>query len=138
MKLYIGCSLTQAPEDFKQKVERAKDSLREKYEILDFIGLVNGTANDVYNWDIHTCVATCDVFVAIVDLPSIGLGYELGVAIEKLEKPTLILAHQDAKVTRLVLGIEKQFVKMVRYSDPSEIPGLIEDFIKTRFADTGL
>lgn len=138
MKLYIGCSLTQAPEEFKQKVEHAKDTLRTKYEVLDFIGLVNGTANDVYMHDIHTCVATCDVFVAIVDLPSIGLGYELGVAVEKLEKPTLILAHTDAKVTRLVIGIEKPFVKMVRYTDPSEIPALVGAFVKTRFAETGL
>lgn len=138
MKLYIGCSLTQAPEDFKQKVEQAKKSLRGKYEVLDFIGLEKGTANDVYNWDIHACVATCDAFVAIVDLPSIGLGYELGVAIEKLEKPTLILAHQDAKVSRLIYGIEKPFVRTARYSTPSEIPTLVEEFTKTLFADTGL
>ncbi|MEK7063393.1 MAG: hypothetical protein AAB955_01735 [Patescibacteria group bacterium] len=128
--LYIGCSLTQAPEGFKQNVEELKQTLRTNgHTVLDFIGLVAGTAKDVYEWDIHQCVEKCDVFVAICDYPAIGLGYELGVAVEKLNKPTLVLAHTDAKITRLVQGIECPNYAIVRYSSFSDIPKHIEVFV---------
>jgi len=117
MKIYIGCSLTQAPEDFKESVEKVKADLRKDHEVLDFLGTVAGTAHDVYRRDIHECLANCDAFIAICDLPAIGLGYELGVAVEKLNKPTLALAHKDAKVSRLTLGIEQPHYTFKRYSD---------------------
>ncbi|MDE1924710.1 MAG: hypothetical protein KGH79_00830 [Patescibacteria group bacterium] len=128
-KLYVGCSLTQAPEDFKQRVEDLKNLLRKDFEILDFIGVIAGTPADVYLWDIHECVAKCDVFIAICDYPAIGLGYELGVAVEQLKKPTLALAHKDAKISRLLLGIELPYYKFARYENMGEIPKILADFI---------
>lgn len=130
-KLYVGCSLTQAPEEFKTAVENLKNELRKDFEILDFIGLTAGTPTDVYKWDIHECVAKCDVFIAICDLPAIGLGYELAVAVEHLGKPTLALAQKDAKVTRLVLGIDKPNYTLTRYKTMEEIPQLIKNFADT-------
>lgn len=127
-KLYVGCSLTQAPEDFKKQVEILKDALRNDFEILDFIGLVSGTPKDVYEWDIQKCVATCDVFVAICDFPAIGLGYELGVAVEQLGKPTLALTHTDAKVSRLLLGITAPHYQLLRYTSMTEIPDMIKKY----------
>lgn len=129
MKLYIGCSLTQAPEDFKLQVEQVKNSLRDSYEIIDFVGLTAGTPTNVYNWDIHECVAKCDVLVGICDYPAIGLGYELGVAVEKLQKPTLALAHEGAKVSRLLLGITQPHYRFQRYNVIGDIPQLIKEFI---------
>ena len=128
--LYIGCSLTQAPEDFKKKVEDLKAILKQEYTVLDFIGLVAGTPKDVYEWDINECVAKCDVFIALCDYPAIGLGYELGVAIEKLNKPTLALAHEGTKITRLIQGIELPTYQLTRYKDFSDIPEVIEEFLK--------
>lgn len=127
--LYVGCSLTQAPEQFKNDVEAFKTVLKNKHTVFDFIGLVNGTPHDVYMWDIHKCVATCDALIAVSDYPSLGLGYELGVAIEKLEKPTLILAQTDSKVSRLLYGIEKPFVTIQRYADLKGAPALVEEFL---------
>lgn len=127
-KLYVGCSLTQAPEDFKTNIENVKNQLCENFEVLDFVGLTAGTEKDVYNWDIRECVAKCDIFVAICDLPAIGLGYELAVAVEHLGKPTLALAHTDAKVTRLVLGIDKPNYQCMRYGSTQDIPGLVKRF----------
>jgi hypothetical protein len=130
MKLYIGCSLTHAPEEFKKEIENIKNVLRKEHEVMDFVGLVAGTPNDVYQWDIHRCVATCDVFIAVCDFPSLGLGYELGVAIEKLHKPTLALARKDAKISRLVLGVGEPHYRFARYKTTEEIPAIIKDFIK--------
>ena len=124
-KLYIGCSLTQAPEDFKSSVEDLKDKLKAQFEVLDFIGLVNGTPTDVYHHDVQTCVGTCDLFVAICDLPAIGLGYELGTAIERFKKPVLAVAHKNAHVSRLVIGIDAPNYEFMRYNELSEVFDLV-------------
>lgn len=102
--LYVGCGLTEAPTEFVQEIEDFKQGLRsDGHEVFDFVGLVNGTARDVYEWDIGYCVENCSGFIAVCDYPSTGLGYELRRAVE-LRKPTIATAHRDRRVTRLVLG----------------------------------
>jgi hypothetical protein len=129
MKLYIGCGLTQAPQEFKEKIDAIRDALRKNCDILDFVGLTAGTPADVYNWDIHKCVSTCDLFVAIADYPALGLGYEIGVAVEHFKKPTLVLAHTDSVITRLILGVDKPNYQFRRYETTEDIKGIIEQFI---------
>ena len=130
MKLYVGCSLTKAPQEFIQRVEDIKTALRTNHEVMDFVGLVNGADNDVYRGDIHKNIADCEAFIAICDLPAIGLGYELGVAVEKLQKPVLAVAHIDAKVSRLVKGIDQSNFEFKRYTDTAELIEIIEAFLK--------
>jgi hypothetical protein len=128
-KVYVGCSLTQAPEEFKSSVEGFKDKLRTMdYDIFDFVGLVDGTARDVYEWDIKRCVGTCDIFVGICDYPSIGLGWELGEAV-RLGKFAMAVAHADASVTRLVLGAAEaeSSLQFERYTSLlTDVPPLVE------------
>jgi hypothetical protein len=126
--LYIGCCLTGAPEEFTGQVEELKDSLRQNYEVFDFVGLTAGTAEDVYRWDIDHCVADCDMFVSVCDHPSIGLGWELSESV-RMNKPTLAVAHENARVTRLVLGAAalKPNLSFERYQDMvADVPRLIE------------
>lgn len=108
LKIYFGCSLTYAPEDFKKQVENFKDKLRLEsgVEVMDFLGLVAGTSEDVYKCDIQNNVNSCDIMIGDCTYPSIGLGWELGTAVEKRKIPVLAIAHSDFKVTRLVLGAE--------------------------------
>ena len=127
-QLYVGCSLTTAPEEFKSAVERLKGVLREQgYGVFDFVGLVNGTPKDVYEYDIGHCVQNCDAFIAICDEPSLGLGWELGRATD-LGKPVLAVAHRDSKITRLVLGAAEvePNLQFARYDDLArDVPPLI-------------
>ncbi|HVS79118.1 MAG TPA: hypothetical protein VHD84_02425 [Candidatus Saccharimonadales bacterium] len=105
-KLYVGCALTHATEEFRASIEKLKGTLRaEGYVILDFFWVkeADPTPKDVFEWDIRNCVKNCDGFVAICDHPSLGLGYELAEA-ANLGKPILGVAHKDTKVTRLILG----------------------------------
>jgi len=127
VKVYVGCALTEAPEAFKSDVEAFKIRLREKgYEVFDFVGLVAGTALDVYEWDMGHCVGECDIFIGICDFPSIGLGFETNQAL-RLGKPILLVAHQNAKVTRLVLGAAEAepSIRFERYSKLDEILPLV-------------
>jgi hypothetical protein len=127
LRLYVGCSLTQAPKEFKDEVEELKWELREHFEVFDFVGLEKGTPADVYKWDIHNCVAKCDLFVAICDFPAIGLGYEMATAIEKLGKPTLLLVRHGILLTRLVLGIEHPFCTLESYKTREDMVRLIRE-----------
>lgn len=124
-KIYIACSLTHAPAEFKAAVETLKENLRKEYEILDFIGLVNGTAQDVFEWDLN-CVRICDLLVADCTYPALGVGMEIGTALA-INKKTLIIAHKDAKVTRIVLGITHPQFTFKRYDDLEEVVNFVKE-----------
>lgn len=133
-RLYIGCSLTMASEEFRDQVEQLKVVLRAQgYKIDDFLGLTAGTPREVYLWDIKECVANCDVMVGICDEPSIGLGYELCEAV-RLGKPVLAVAHKQVQVTRMIAGIaevEKNFA-FERYNDlVTDVPQILDDHLPT-------
>ena len=135
--IYVGCALTQAPPEFRQGVEQVKDSLKDRgHNIRDFLGLEAGTAGDVYDWDIVECVGKCSVMLAIVDYPSIGLGWEMSTA-RNLATPTLAVAQTDSSVTRLLIGAAErnQSVEFERYQDLEEVPDKLEAFTD-RHSDT--
>ena len=127
-KLYVGCGLTFAPQEFKDHVEELKDELCRDWHVMQFLGLVAGSAEDVYIRDIVENVGGCDAFVAIADEPSGGLGYELGTAAELHRIPTLITAHIGAVVNRVYLGSAKYnpHVAFVPYEDMvADVPGIV-------------
>ncbi len=127
--MYVGCGLTQAPDVFKESVSTLKSRLSEKYHVLEFLGLVAGTNIDVYRHDM-ACVATADVFIAVCDYPSTGLGVEIERA-RQLRTPTLAVAHIASKVTRLVLGMAENELSMsfAIYEDMIEdVPNLANEY----------
>jgi hypothetical protein len=129
--LYIGCSLTHAPDDYKKDIEKLKSYLKKDHEILEFIGLTKGTPQDVYEWDTK-CVKTCDLFVGECSMPSIGLGAELGIALE-IGKPTIVLVREDAKVTRYVLGVTKPNYWLYKYKTIEEAEKFVRGKIQELF-----
>jgi hypothetical protein len=62
-------------------------------------------------------VKNCDLFVAICDEVSIGLGYELGTAVEKYNKPVLALIKRGKVLTRLVEGIQNKNFDLKEYDN---------------------
>ena len=100
-KIYVGCSLYNADSQFRNQVEELKNLLRQDLEVLEFLGTENVTPEDVVDTDLAQ-VRACDLFVAICDKPSIGLGIEIGQANELL-KPTLLFAKSE-DVSRMVRG----------------------------------
>lgn len=137
IKLYVGCAILGFSDSerkkFLEQVTRVKAVLRAKgFEVLEFIGWGDHPASEVYEHDIVNCVSTCDAILAICDHPSTGLGYELATAIEKRGIPVLAVAHQDAHVSKVVLGISKPNFRFERYTDfEKEIPLLAERYLKS-------
>ncbi|HLD03959.1 MAG TPA: hypothetical protein VJC17_04260 [Candidatus Dojkabacteria bacterium] len=126
--IYLGCALTLAPKSFTDEIINLKQILKKKYAILEFLGVVKGTPKDVFIRDTK-CVKDCDLFVAECSYPAIGLGYEIGMAIYE-KKPILTLANINTHVTRMVQGISVPRYKFVRYNNISEVPLIIDNFIK--------
>ena len=107
LNIYVACALTYASEDFKKQIEILKEEIRniDGVNLFDFMGVINGTPQDVYKHDIHHCVENANLIIAEVSEPSTGLGWELGKAVEsQKETYVLALAREDVKVTRLVTG----------------------------------
>jgi hypothetical protein len=62
-------------------------------------------------------VSKSDLVAAICDLPSIGLGWEMGTQVEARGMPCLAIAHEASKVTAFVPGCNKQCFEFRRYRD---------------------
>ena len=130
-KLYIGCSLTLLPsdkkDDFLQMISEIKKTLSISFEILEFKGLADLSTDkplspqQIYDWDIRECVMKADYMLAICDYPSLGLGYEMAIAIEKLGIPVLAVAHKDAIVGRIIKGIDHKNFEFHYYDSVDEI-----------------
>jgi hypothetical protein len=124
-KLYIGCALTVVPPEkrmgFVALIEEVKKELRNHFEVMDFLGLGDFTPKEVYNFDIKECVMKADYMLAICDYPSLGLGYEMATAIEKLSIPVLAVAHKDAVVAKLIRGIDHKNFHFIYYDSVDEI-----------------
>ena len=126
MKIYVAASLTHATEEFKVRIEDFKKILRSKYEVLDFLGLINGTAYDVYRHDTD-CVKLCDLLIADVSYPAFGVGFEVSLALA-LGKNVLAVAENKAKLSRMILGNDNPKYKLVRYKKIDEILNLIQNY----------
>lgn len=137
-KLYIGCSLTLLPPDkkeaFLKMISEIKKELGKSFEILEFLGIDDiGTAKpytprEIYDFDIKECLMKADCFLAVCDYPAIGLGYELGTAVEKRGIPVLAVAHKDSKVSRSIIGVDHPNFHFMYYGS---VNGIIEKTLKT-------
>lgn len=103
-KIYVGCALTHAPQEFRGMVASFKKQLSSEtaVEILEFKGLDAGSPLDVYEYDLGN-VERCSFLVAFADHDSIGLGMEIQHATH-LGKAILCLHRVENKVTRMLIG----------------------------------
>ena len=124
LKIYVGCALKFAPEEFKQEIELFKQELKERLncEILEFLVDDTATDEDIYRNDIVHCVASADVIIAELSYASTGLGYEIATAIELYNKPVIGLVSIDRPApSRLITGITKKFTLDIYM----HLPGMI-------------
>lgn len=131
IKLYVGCGLTHASKNFKQNVEEFKERLSQipNVSMLKFLGLVDGTAHDVYVHDIVDCVRQCDIMVAICDEPSIGLGWEMAEQTRR-GRPLLAFGHENSIISRLILDPQLTRYQFYRYQTFDDIYKIVHAVIK--------
>ena len=111
--IYVGMALTHAPTAFRDVFQVAlKTQLRliPDVAVLDFFwvtrGEFAGSDTEVYEWDKEQA-EQADVFVALLDHPSIGLGMEIMIRAQS-GKPTLFFVEKGIRVSRMLHGLIEQ------------------------------
>ena len=87
-KIYLGCSLTGAPESFKSEVKDLIGLLEKSYTILPFFSFTNKIAKnnrEVFEFDMNQ-IKEADFMIAICSYPSTGMGYEIREALSQGKK----------------------------------------------------
>ena len=115
MKIYFAGSIRGGRKD-AQLYNNIIAYLREKGQVLtehvgstktSWTGETSRKDEEIYNRDMEW-LQSANVVVAEVTIPSLGVGYELGIA-EKLKKPTIIGANSDLIKDSLLVIVKKTY-----------------------------
>lgn len=74
---------------------------------------------DIYRQD-TAWIDACDAVVAEVTVPSLGVGYEIGYALHKADKPVLCLCQRDTNLSAMIQGNRHPQLRVVFYEDIAE------------------
>ena len=128
--IYFAMALTHAPTDFVKMCggELRKIMRKFGYRTLDFVGLADGTAEDVYLRDMHA-VCEADLLVAICDYPSLGLGMEVMARIHA-KKPLVLCWRRGTKITRMLIGASViENIRICQYDTIDDIARVVRDML---------
>lgn len=135
MNIYFACSITggRELESFYQQFVAALEadghiiptSHLAQSEALE--GERTLTPTDVYERDVKW-IRECDVLIAEVGVPSHGVGYEIGYALNA-GKPVLCLAQAGRRVSKMIAG--NSALEMKTYSTFEEAIASARTFLKS-------
>ena len=136
MNIYFACSITggRAYESVYQEITRyllanghdvptahlAASNVMAVEKVID--------PSEVYNRD-ATWISACDVLIAEVSVPSHGVGYEIGFALEQ-GKPVLCLAQEGVSVSKMITGNPHPALRMRFYKEVRGGITMIEEFLE--------
>lgn len=136
MNIYFACSITggRAFESVYQEFTRtlledghevptahlAESNIMALEKVID--------PHDVYGRDVGW-IRACDALIAEVSVPSHGVGYEIGYALEQ-GKSILCLAKEGIAVSKMITGNPHQALRVKFYSDVIEGIIFIRDFLE--------
>ncbi len=126
MNIYFACSITGGREfeEVYQKMVAAllaagheiPTSHLVEAEVLDKERVL--APRDVYLRDVKW-IDGCDVLIAEVSVPSHGVGYEIGYALQE-RKPVLCIYQKDRRVSKMITGNPHSLLRVEGYSDLEE------------------
>ena len=91
-------------------------------------GEMNVTEDFIYNRDM-TWLKSSDVVVAEVTSPSLGVGYELGIA-EMLNKKVLCLYRQKPEKSLSAMVAGNKAFRIENYKGLEDLNGIFDNFLK--------
>lgn len=71
----------------------------------------------------------CDVVIAEVSNPSLGVGYEICYALER-QIPTLGLFQPDIYISRMILGNTSPYLTLFEYKNEKSLVKQVDTFLK--------
>lgn len=86
----------------------------------------NLTLEEIYNRDVDW-IKDCDMIVAEVSIPSLGVGYELSYA-ENLGKRIICICDNNTNISAMIGG-NKNF-ELIKYKDSDDLLSKLDDKLK--------
>ncbi|MBC8334158.1 MAG: nucleoside 2-deoxyribosyltransferase [Anaerolineales bacterium] len=136
MKIYFACSITGGREYEKNYQAITRYLLDQGYEvptahladsnILDLERVV--VPGEIYARDVDWIQAS-DILIAEVSVPSHGVGYEIGYALN-LGKPVLCLYQAGRAVSKMITGNPDPLLSVNAYEDIEQALAQINTFVK--------
>jgi len=74
-------------------------------------------------------VAACEAMIAEVSTPSLGVGYEVGLAVQ-LGKPVLGVYRSGLRLSKMITGNPAPNLTVATYSSEAELDALLDSFMK--------
>ncbi len=135
LKIYFAASISGGRQDASLYIDLIKH-LSISHKVLtehiaeQSLTTMGNTSNqkEVFRQDV-TWIAQCDIFIAETTTPSLGVGYEIGLA-STLGKPILCLYRpsEGKKLSAMITGIHSATVKY--YNTPEEAKTIINRYIE--------
>lgn len=126
MNIYFACSITGGRE-FESVYQELVATLIADGHIIPTSHLAQSEVmederilapQDVYERDVNW-INNCDVLIAEVSVPSHGVGYEIGYALQ-IGKPVLCIHQKERRVSKMITGNPNQAITVWAYSDVEE------------------
>ncbi len=131
MKIYFATSIRGSADnniDTAELISKLKNFgqvLTEHFSSIKAEGETDLTDKEIHDRDLRW-IDECDVIVAEVTNPSLGVGYEIRYGIET-GKRILCLKHNNGKrLSAMVSGCE--YVELEMYEDTADIDDILSDF----------
>jgi nucleoside 2-deoxyribosyltransferase len=136
MKIYLACSITGGRTFESVYQEFVRILLEDGHEVptahlagSNVIALEKVIdPREVYERDI-AWIRACDALIAEVSVPSHGVGYEIGFALEQ-GKPVLCLAREGIPVSKMITGNPHPTLYVNFYQDVTAGIALIREFLE--------
>lgn len=135
MNIYFACSITGGREfesTYQQIVaalsadgHKIPTSHLAQSEVTENEGIL--TPQYVYERDVNW-IKNCDVLIAEVSVPSHGVGYEIGFALN-IGKPVLCLFQKERKVSKMITGNSDPAISTKEYSNVGEAISQARSFL---------
>lgn len=137
MNIYFACSITggRAYEAIYQSITRAllESGVEVPTAHLAEAGVVNEEKviepRIVYERDV-AWIRSADALIAEVSVPSHGVGYEIGYALD-LGKPILCLHEQGRAVSKMITGNPHPNLTVRSYQTSAQAADLAQEFVST-------
>jgi len=126
MNIYFACSITGGRE-FENAYQQIVAALEKEGHTIPTSHLVQSdvmdnersiTPQEVYERDTKW-IEQCDALIAEVSVPSHGVGYEIGYALN-IGKPVLCIHHQERRVSKMITGNADSALSVKSYASLEE------------------
>jgi nucleoside 2-deoxyribosyltransferase len=135
MNIYFACSITGGRE-FEAAYQEIVAALTAEGHEIPTSHLVQSdvmenehelSPQDVYERDVNW-IKKCDVFIAEVSVPSHGVGYEIGAALN-IGKPVLCIYQKERKVSKMITGNSDAMLSIQAYTNVEEAISQVRIFL---------